>query len=636
MKIALMGQPNSGKSTIFNDVAGYKAVTSNFPGKTVEYTLTKFNLFGQTIELVDLPGTYSLTSFDLAELEARKYLLKGNVDVVINVIDASLLGRSLELTLQLLELKLPMVICLNMIDEAERKGIKIDIEKLSKILGVPVVPAIALKGKGVKELFSVAYKIGEEKRIGKTLNFSKDVEEVIDQLSAQIKEKQITQEFNVPIRFLTLKYLENDSYFMENFKNTEKDIFGKINYFQNLLREIHGRPPDVVISSERHHLSMNIYESVVLLTRPHTSLIDNLDNIFMHPIFGYVFLVLILYLFFNLVFTVGKMVEEPLLDYFYRIIPLIERGIDSETLLFSVISGIIQGLAAGIAIVLPYLFPFLFGLAILEDLGYLPRIAFLLDAFFHKIGLHGKAIIPFMLGYGCTVPAIMATRILESERDRFITSVLATMIPCAARMTIIFALVAFYISPQAALAVYILNIIVIIISGRILSRLLPEITPGMILEIPSYHTPSLKVVLAKTWLRMKDFIFVAWPLLIIGSTILSLLQYYKADMLINNFFSPLTSLLGLPLVMGTTLIFGILRKELSMLMLIQAIGTSNIASVMSATQIMTFTIFIIFYIPCVATIAVLWREIGTRRTFFTIAFTFVVAIILATITRFVY
>jgi len=636
MKIALMGQPNSGKSTIFNDVAGYKAVTSNFPGKTVEYTLTKFSLFGQTIELVDLPGTYSLTSFDLAELEARKYLLKGNVDVVINVIDASLLSRSLELTLQLLELKLPMVICLNMIDEAERKGIKIDIEKLSKILGVPVVSAIALKGKGVKELFSVAYKIGEEKRIGKTLNFSKDVEKIIDQLSAQIKEKQITQEFNVPIRFLALKYLENDSYFMENFKDIEKDIFRKINYFQNLLKEVHGRPPDVVISSERHHLSMNIYESVVSLTRPHTSLIDNLDNIFMHPIFGYVFLGLILYLFFNLVFTVGKMVEEPLLDYFYGIIPLIERSIDAETLLFSVISGIIQGLAGGIAIVLPYLFPFLFGLAILEDLGYLPRIAFLLDAFLHKIGLHGKAIIPFMLGYGCTVPAIMATRILESERDRFIASVLATMIPCAARMTIIFALVAFYISPQAALAVYILDIIVIIISGKILSHLLPEITPGMILEIPSYHTPSLKVVLAKTWLRMKEFIFVAWPLLIVGSTILSLLQYYKTDMLINNFFSPLSSLLGLPLVVGTTLIFGILRKELSMLMLIQAIGTSNVAAVMSTTQIMTFTIFIIFYIPCVATIAVLWREIGTKRTFFTIAFTFVVAIILATITRFVY
>jgi len=636
MKIALMGQPNSGKSTIFNHVAGYKAVTSNFPGKTVEYTLTKFNLFGQVAELIDLPGTYSLTSFDLAELEARKYLLKGNVDVVINVIDASLLSRSLELTLQLLELKLPMVICLNMIDEAERKGIKIDFEKLSEILGVPVMPAIAIKGRGVKELFSTAYKIGEEKRIGRTLNFSKEVEEVITHLSTQIKKKQINQEFNVPKRFLALKYLENDNYFMENFKNKEKGIFKQIDYFQNLLREVHGRPPDVVISSERHHLSMNIYESVVLLTKPHTSLMDYMDNILMHPLLGYVSLGLIFYLFFNLIFSVGKIVEEPLLDYFYRLIPLIEKSINPNTLSFSIISGIIQGLAGGIAIVLPYLFPFLFGLAILEDLGYLPRIAFLLDAFLHKIGLHGKAVIPFILGYGCTVPAIMATRILESGRDRFIASVLTTMIPCAARMTIIFALVAFYISPQAALAVYILNIIVIIISGKILSRLLPEVTPGMILEIPAYHIPSIKVALAKTWLRMKEFIFIAWPLLIVGSTILSLLQYYKMDMLINKIFSPLTSLLGLPLVVGTTLIFGILRKELSMLMLIQAIGTSNVAAVMSATQIMTFTIFVIFYVPCVATIAVLWKEIGSKRTLFTVAFTFILATILATITRFVY
>ncbi len=636
MKIALMGQPNSGKSTIFNHVAGYKAVTSNFPGKTVGYSLTKFKLFNQAIELVDLPGTYSLTSFDLAELEARKYLLNSNVDVVINVVDASLLSRSLELTLQLLELKLPMMICLNMIDEAERKGIRIDIEKLSKVLGIPVVPAIALKGKGMKELFSTAYKVGRKKKIGKTLNFSKDVEEVIAQLSTPIKEKQIDQKFNVPERFLVLKYLENDSYFIENYKEKNNSLFKKIVHFQNILKETHGRQSDVVISSERHHLSMNIYESVVTLTKPHTSLIDYLDNILMHPFFGYISLGLIFYLFFNLIFSLGKMVEEPLLDYFYKLIPLLEKGIDSGTLLFSIISGIIQGLAGGIAIVLPYLFPFLFGLAILEDLGYLPRIAFLLDAFLHKIGLHGKAIIPFILGYGCTVPAIMATRILESERDRFIASVLTTMIPCAARMTIIFALVAFYISPQAALAIYILNIIVIIISGKILSRLLPEITPGMILEIPAYHIPSIKVALAKTWLRMKEFIFVAWPLLIVGSTILSLLKYYKTDILINNLFSPLTSLLGLPLVVGTTLIFGVLRKELSMLMLIQAIGTSNVAAVMSVTQIMTFTIFVIFYVPCVATIAVLWKEIGSKRTLFAVGFTFILAVILATITRFIY
>lgn len=636
MKIALMGQPNSGKSTIFNHVAGYKAVTSNFPGKTVKYEISKFKFLGQVIELVDLPGTYSLTSFDLAELEARKYLLNNNIDVIVNVLDASLLSRSLELTLQLLELKLPMVVCLNMIDEAERKGIRIEIEKLSKILGVPVVPAVAVKGKGVKELFSVTNQIGKEKKSGKVLKFSKDVEDVITQLSAQIEKKEIEKKSNIPIRFLALKYLENDHYFIENLKVSDKRNLKKIGHFQKILEESHGRHSDVVISSERHHLSMNIYESVVLLEKPHKSPIDYLDNVLMHPFLGYISMGLIFYLFFNFVFSVGKMVEEPLLDYFYRLIPLVEKSIDPGTLLFSIISGIIQGLAGGIAIVLPYLFPFLLGLAILEDLGYLPRIAFLLDAFLHKIGLHGKAIIPFILGYGCTVPAIMATRILESERDRFIASVLATMIPCAARMTIIFALVAFYISPQAALAVYILNIIVIIISGKVMSCLLPEVTPGMILEIPAYHIPSMKVALAKTWLRMKEFIFVAWPLLVIGSTVLSLLKYYEADLIINQFFSPVTMLLGLPIVVGTTLVFGILRKELSMLMLIQAIGTNNVISVMSATQIMTFTIFIIFYIPCVATIAVLWKEIGSRRTLFTIAFTFVVAIVLGTITRFVY
>ncbi len=636
MKIALMGQPNSGKSTLFNHVAGYKAVTSNFPGKTVKYEISKFRFFGQIIELVDLPGTYSLTSFDLAELEARKYLLNNNIDVIINVLDASLLSRSLELTLQLLELKLPMVVCLNMIDEAKRKGIRIDIEKLSKILGVPVVSAVAVKGKGVKELFSEAIQTGKEKKSGKELKFSKDIEEVISQLSKQIEKKEASQKSKIPTRFLALKYLENDNFFMEGLEVNDKNILKKAKYFQHLLVESHGRHSDVVISSERHHLSMNIYESVVLLEKPHKNLIDYLDNVLMHPFWGYIFLGLIFYLFFNLVFSVGKMIEEPLLNYFYRLIPLVEKSIDSGTLSFSIISGIIQGLAGGIAIVLPYLFPFLFGLALLEDLGYLPRIAFLLDAFLHKIGLHGKAIIPFMLGYGCTVPAIMATRILESERDRFIASVLATMIPCAARMTIIFALVAFYISPQAALAVYVLNIIIIIISGKVMSYLLPEVTPGMILEIPTYHIPSLKVALAKTWLRMKEFIFVAWPLLVAGSTILSLLKYFKADVLINKFFSPLTLLLGLPIVVGTTLVFGILRKELSMLMLIQALGTNNIISVMSTTQIMTFTIFIIFYIPCAATIAVLWKEIGSKRTLFTIAFTFIIALLLGTITRFVY
>ena len=636
MKIALVGQPNCGKSTIFNSVAGYKAITSNFPGKTVTYTVSKMTFQGITSEIVDLPGTYSLTSFDLAELEARKYLLREKIDVVINVVDASLLGRGLELTLQLLELNLPIVLCLNMIDEAEGKGIIIDDNRLSQILGVPVVRTVAHKGHGLDQLFRTVLKMSSDPIPGKHLTFSKDVEQIIEKLKEQLEDKNFTKNFNVPLRFLAIKLLEDDQYFIDIIKKSDAAFLKRVKDYQQQMEQCRARSSDVIISSERHHLSMDIYESTVTLTRPVMGIRSYLDNVFMHPIFGYIALGIILYLFFNLVFYIGDLFEEPLLDFFYQYIPSLKVKLGENTLLYFVARGILEGLAGGIAIVLPFLVPFLFGLAFLEDVGYLPRIAFLMDAFLHKIGLHGKAIIPLILGYGCTVPAIMATRILESERDRFIASVLTTMIPCAARITIIFGLVAFYLGARAAMFVYVLNIIVVAISGKILSNLLPEITPGMIMEIPDYHIPSMKVLLAKVWLRMKEFIIIAWPLLIVGSVALSLLKYWNLERFINQLISPITLLLGLPVAVGVTLIFGVLRKELSMIMLVQALGVTDISTVMSATQIMTFTIFVLFYIPCVATIAVLIREIGTKRTAFTLLFTFIIAIVLSIAVRLVY
>lgn len=636
MKIVLVGQPNCGKSTIFNHVAGYKAITSNFPGKTVKYSISKMTFQGMTSEIVDLPGSYSMTSFDLAELEARKYLLRKDIDVVVNVIDASLLGRGLELTLQLLELNLPTIVCLNMIDEAEAKGIFIDTDKLSHMLGVPVTTTIAHKGWGLNQLFEKTFQMGQNPIKSKYLSFSKDVEEVIQNLVEHIKKKNYTQKFSVTQRFLATKLLENDQHFIDEIKKTEPQFIKTIEDYQHQLETCRDRTSDVVISSERHHLSMDLYESVVTLSKPKKEIRNYLDNVFMHPVFGYVSLIMVMYLFFNFVFYVGETFEEPLLDFFYQVIPYIEARLGADSLLFHISSGVVQGLAGGIAIVLPFLFPFLLGLAFLEDVGYLPRVAYLMDTFLHRIGLHGKAIIPLILGYGCTVPAVMATRILESERDRFITSVLTTMIPCAARIIIIFGLVAFYLGPKAAFFVYILNIIVVAIAGKILSNIMPEITPGMILEIPAYHVPSIKILLSKVWLRMKEFIIIAWPLLIVGSIALSLLKHWNADDFINQLVSPITLLLGLPLAVGTTLIFGVLRKELSMIMLVQALGATDISTVMSATQIMTFTIFILFYVPCVATIAVLVKEIGSKRTVFTILFTFFIAILLAFLTKLMY
>jgi ferrous iron transport protein B len=636
MKITLVGQPNCGKSTIFNHVAGYKAITSNFPGKTVKYSISKMTFQGMICDIVDLPGSYSMTSFDLAELEARKYLLREKNDVVINVIDASLLGRGLELTLQLLELNLPTVICLNMIDEAEAKGIIIDTDKLSGLLGVPVVTTIAHKGWGLDKLFETAFKVGQKSTKSKSLIFSKDVEQVIKDLSEHIKKTDYAEKYNVPHRFLATKLLENDQDFIDEIKNKDMEFIKIVQGYQHQLEQCRDRSSDEVISSERHHLSMQLYESVVKLSKPKKEFRNYLDNVLMHPVFGYIFLVAIMYLFFNFVFYVGAIFEEPLLDFFYQFLPYAEETLGADSLLYHIVSGVVQGLAGGIAIVLPFLFPFLLGLAFLEDTGYLPRVAYLMDTFLHRIGLHGKAIIPLILGYGCTVPAVMATRILESERDRFITSVLTTMIPCAARITIIFGLVAFYIGPQAAIFVFVFNIIIVAIAGKILSNIMPEITPGMILEIPTYHIPSIKILLSKVWLRMKEFIVIAWPLLIIGSVVLSLLQHWHLEAIINQLISPVTLLLGLPIAVGVTLIFGVLRKELSMVMLVQALGVTDISTVMSSTQIMTFTIFVLFYVPCVATVAVLIKEIGSKRTIFTVIFTFLIALILATITRFVY
>jgi ferrous iron transport protein B len=300
------------------------------------------------------------------------------------------------------------------------------------------------------------------------------------------------------------------------------------------------------------------------------------------------------------------------------------------------VRGLWDGLAGGATIVLPYLVPFLFGLAFLEDVGYLPRVAYLMDGLLHRIGLHGTSVLPFLLGYGCSVPACMATRILPSKRDRFIASVLATLVPCTARSNVIFALVAFYLGPGWALGVFGFNALVVVLSGWILARIWPEVSPGMVLEVPRYQTPSVKVMTRKVWFRLREFLVLSWPLLIGGSVVLGLAEHWHWDGSINLALSPLTRLLGLPVVVGTTLVFGVLRKELSMIMLVQALGTTAINHAMTTGQILVFTIFITFYIPCLATIATLVKEIGRRMTLAALGYSFGVATVLAVATRLVF
>ena len=629
MRFALIGQPNCGKSTLFNHVAGYKAETGNFAGTTVTYTESKILVSGEKIDLVDLPGTYSLSGMNPAEKVTLQYLTSREVSVIINVVDASHLAQGLGLTVELLEMQKPLVVALNMMDEAAREGMTIDIPKLQGLLGTPVVPLIASKGRGVRNLFVTAHYVTKQDNPPKRLTYAKDLEEVILEIAGNLDGKAAMLE---PEPF-AIKLLEGDIQWQGQIHDEYPHLLPKLNHAQLMIEQTRGQSADWVISGERQALATNLASAVVVQGERRVSWRDRIDDILLHPVFGYVALVLIMFLFFEIVYGIGSILETPLLNIFSQLEVFLDNLIGADTLLGASLIGIVQGIAGGVAIVFPYLVPFLLGLGFLEDIGYLPRIAFLMDTLMKRIGLHGNAIVPFILGYGCNVPAVMSTRMLENRRDRFLAAALSTLVPCAARIAVVFGLVAFYLGPTVALAIYFFNLVVIAITGRILSGLLPEKTPGLILEMPVYRIPTMRTVFHKTWFRLHEFVIEAWPILIAGSLVLAILIFYNLDNYINTLVRPITWILGLPAAVGLPLIFGILRKELSLVMLYQALGGVDFSSVLTSVQLVTYAVFVVFYIPCLATLAVLKRELGTRNMVIITLLTVVIAMIAAQIAR---
>lgn len=629
MRFALVGQPNCGKSTLFNQVAGYRAETGNFPGTTVTLIKSKVRILGDVVELVDLPGTYTLAGTNPAERVTFEYLVNNSIDLIINIIDATRLVEGLSLTLELLELKMPMIVGINMMDEAKRLGIEIDGEKLQKILGVNVLPLIARKGRGVRELFTTSYNIARKQLIPKRVKFVGAIEDAIDELKTQINEGQYLLNSDA----IAIKLLEGDKLWLEKVNQNQPGISSKVEEIRERLHKIREQPVDWLISSERHSIAANISREVIHQGERKLSTRDRLDDVLLNPIWGYISLVVILLIFFEIVYGVGSILEKPLTDIFTNLSYKIEGILGTTSLIATIVDGLIMGIAGGVAIVIPYLTPFLMGLGFLEDIGYLPRIAFLMDALMHRIGLHGRAIVPFILGYGCNVPAVMSTRILEDKRDRFLAAALSTMVPCSARLAVVFGLVAFYLGPTVALAIYVFNIFVIAVTGHFLSKLLPEDSPGMILEMPVYRIPTLKTIMHKTWFRLKEFIVDAWPILIVGSIILSLLNYFDLSKFINLVSRPITYILGLPFEVGIPLIFGILRKELSLIMLQQALGGTDFSLLLSPVQMITFAVFVVFYVPCLATLAVLRKELGTKDMLIITMLTIIIGLIAALVAR---
>ena len=618
LRIALAGNANVGKSVIFNQLTGLNQIVGNWPGKTVERAEGTLYFKGYKIRIIDLPGIYSLSTFSMEEIVSRDYIAVEKPDIIINVIDASALERNLYFTFQLLELEAPLVIALNQVDFAAKKGMRIDAEKLSEFLGVPVVPTVAITGSGINELLSTAIAAvnGELKPNPLEIQYGKEIEERVQVIEKMLRKKLPELSTVYPPRWIAIKLLERDVDVAGKLKNYKrgKEILDFAEKLATELEKIHGESSPVILASEKYSLASKIAKEVTIIeTPPRISLEQKLDEVTTHKIFGYFILAAVVASMFTAIFAVGDFLSESLDLLFSTLTLQIENLLSPLLPNFAVTlinEGILGGIVAGLTIALPYIIPFYIILALLEDTGYLPRAAFLMDNLMHKIGLHGKAFIPIMLGYGCSVPACIGCRIMETQRERFLAAFVVVLIPCAARTVVILGLVGRFVGLHAALALYLFDLILIFILGRIAFKALPGEPVGLIMEMPAYKKPVIKNVLMKTWARTKDFVYIAFPIIIAGSLTISALSISGTMSYVVNAASPLIEgWLGLPKETGIPLIFGILRKELTLILLSQLIPLTSL----KAVEMIVFSLVTMIYIPCIATIAACIKELGWRK-----------------------
>lgn len=608
----MAGNANVGKSVIFNQLTGLHQHIGNWPGKTVERAEGTLHFRGYTIDIIDLPGIYSLSTFSLEELISREYIIFEKPDLVINVIDASALERNLFFTLQLIELEAPLIIALNQVDMAEKKGIKVDYKRLEEILGVPVIPTVAISGKGIYELLNKAVET-IEKGAPKpaTIKYGEEIEERIKRLSEALKGLQL----KYPARWAAIKLLEGD-------EQVEREIYGLNPSIADLVKElateierIHGHPCPTVITSERYEIAGRIAREVQrILPSIRAPLSERIHNITTHRVAGYIIMALMVLGIFHVIFSFGGFLSELLSTFFYNYEPLFESIFGVGPLKDIIWGGLIEGIIANITIALPYIIPFYLILYTLEDSGYMARIAFLMDAVMHKMGLHGKAFIPIMLGYGCNVPACLGCRIMETERERLLAGFIVTLIPCAARTVVILGLVGAFLGIQWALSLYAINLVIVFILGRTAFKTLPGEPTALIMEMPDYRLPHMKTIIKQTWFRLEEFLKISFPLIIVSGIIIKLTETLGLLSTLSQALSPITvGWLGLPEIVGVTLIFGVLRKELTLIILATLLGTTDFRSVLAPIQMFVFALVVMLYVPCVATIAACIKEFGLRR-----------------------
>jgi ferrous iron transport protein B len=611
LTIALAGNANVGKSVLFNQLTGSSQIIGNWPGKTVERALGTLIFEGQQITVVDLPGIYSFSTFGMEEIVSREYVALEDPDAVINVVDAAVLERNLFFTLQLIEMEAPLVICLNQVDVAKKKGISINRKKLEQALGVPVVPTVAIRGEGIYELTKAAVDVARNRRSNwKTLvRYGSEIEERIAKLEKLIQTANLGLKY--PSRWVSIKLLENDPEIKKLLGSKSEDVIRASATLAAEISSIHDEPCFAVIASERYSLASKIASEAQRQSEIKTTASEKLDWLTTHKIFGYFTSVGMIAGLLLWTLSIGNLLSNlfsSALSLFSPVNPALGGSIQGI-----IWNGVYGGLVAGITLVVPYVVPFFLMLAVIEDSGILTRVAFMMDSAMHKIGLHGKALIPMILGYGCNVPAIRACRIMETKRERLLASYVITFAPCSARTIVILGLVAAFVSPVWALALYAVDIALIFVLGRIAFKVVPGQSTGLIMEMHSFKVPSLSVVAKQTWVRTKSLIYLVFPLYILGSALIQVLYSVGVLQQLSNAISPLTvGWLGLPAIAGILLMMGLVRKELTLLGAVAIFGTANLALFFTPVQLITLALISIIFIPCISTVTVLAKDHGWK------------------------
>jgi ferrous iron transport protein B len=599
LKILLIGQPNVGKSSLLNALVGPRVTVSNYPGTTVEITKAKKKINNTEIEFVDTPGIYSISDRSEEEKVTEKALFEKVGDGTITIADAISLERSLYMVLQILEAQVPTVLALNFVEDAKKRGLEIDCKKLEKILHVSVISINPLTGKGIDKLADAVLKIKKIPKRTFNIEYDDDIEKAINKISLQVKET------SMPKRFVALRVLEGDEDFYKYLKDK-----GVIEDVKENLKDHPRVAKDISIT--RYGTASFIAEKVTQIVpiEKEKKLQERIDNVLMHKAWGPLITGLFLLAVFGILLYFGNLIQGVLMDLTESLLsPL---GVAEHSIIAMVLVQGLTGLAAGVSIALPYVFLFYLLLGLLEDIGLLSRFIVNAERFLKKLGLPGKSFIPLALGLGCTAPATRATRVLSSKKEQFHTASLFAFVPCSSRIAIIMGIVGFYGGIMLAFSVFATLLVAGLIWAFGIKKVIRIKSEPLLLELPPYRKPLIKNVLAKSWIRMRDFVYIVMPLLVIGGIAYGILDILGLTNIIIKPFSPITAWLNLPAVTVIPLAFGFLQKDLTGAMLLSVLG-GEISLALTPLQIYTFAIASTIGIPCIIALGMLIKEFGFKK-----------------------